>query len=85
MGRDDLRDLIRRQPFVPVRIFLTDGKTVDIHHPDQIYLARTYFQVPAAVDEGGYSVKTEYCSFSHLVRVDDLAEYNPTFSTTASS
>ena len=34
MNPKSFRVELRRQPFVPLRIFLTDGKTYDIRHPE---------------------------------------------------
>lgn len=36
MRREDIRDLTRASPFVPFRVYLTNGETYDIHHPDMI-------------------------------------------------
>ena len=41
MGPQDLFDLLRRRPFVPFRIFATDGRTFDVRHPDQALVLRT--------------------------------------------
>jgi hypothetical protein len=36
---ESLRDELRRQPFVPLRMHLTDGKSYDIRHPGMAMVA----------------------------------------------
>ena len=40
MCPQDFFDLLRRRPFVPFRIFATDGRTFDVRHPDQALVLR---------------------------------------------
>lgn len=40
MERDDLQAILREQPFEPIELGLTDGRTVLVRHPDQVMLAR---------------------------------------------
>ena len=40
MYEDDLKEAIRREPFVPVRITLSNGKAYDVTHPDGILVNR---------------------------------------------
>lgn len=35
MGQSDFLYYLRRRPFLPFRMFLTDGAFYDIRHPDQ--------------------------------------------------
>jgi hypothetical protein len=41
MGAEELRTLLRRQPFVPIRIHLTDGQTYQVRHPEMALLTRS--------------------------------------------
>lgn len=42
MTQDDLNEAIRgREPFVPVRIHLSNGATYDVTHPDGILISET--------------------------------------------
>jgi hypothetical protein len=34
MRPEELTELLRVRPFVPLRIHLTDGQSYEIHHPD---------------------------------------------------
>jgi hypothetical protein len=50
MRPDDIRQLLRRQPFEPFRICVLDGTTYDVRDPDLIALGRSAVQIgfPAA-------------------------------------
>ncbi len=38
--RDDLQAILREQPFDPIEVCLTAGRTVVVRHPDQVMLTR---------------------------------------------
>ena len=41
MRPEELRELLATRPFVPLRIHLTDGKSFDIRHPDNVLVLRS--------------------------------------------
>ena len=71
MGSKELLELVRKCPFVPLRIYMTDGRTIEIHHPDQIIVLKSVFVVPTGPTE--FPDRTEFCSLLHIVRVEQLA------------
>jgi hypothetical protein len=40
MRRAELQNVLQARPFRPIRLFLTDGSTIDIPHPDLCFLLR---------------------------------------------
>jgi len=42
MNAADIKTLVRKQPFEPVEIGLSDGRAVLIQHPDQVVIARRH-------------------------------------------
>jgi hypothetical protein len=40
MSPQELRDAVKRQPFVPFRLVLTDGQGYDIHHPNLLWVGQ---------------------------------------------
>ena len=40
MRPEELLELLRVRPFGPLRLFLTDSKTSDISHPEQVIVSR---------------------------------------------
>jgi hypothetical protein len=41
MRPEDLREYIRRQPFRPFRVTLTDGRTYEVRHPEMLMIGRS--------------------------------------------
>ena len=41
MRSEDIREFVRRQPFQPFRITLTDGRTYDVTHPELVMVGRS--------------------------------------------
>jgi hypothetical protein len=41
MFAHDLRDLLKRRPFRPFRITLTDGRSYEVRHPELAFLGRS--------------------------------------------
>jgi hypothetical protein len=41
MRPDDIRELLRRQPFQPFRIHLSNGTVYEVRHPELILVGRT--------------------------------------------
>ncbi|MBI1826807.1 MAG: hypothetical protein HY287_11175 [Planctomycetes bacterium] len=39
MRPGELRELFRRQPFVPIKIGMADGRSIVVRHPDQVVVA----------------------------------------------
>lgn len=73
MGAAELRALLRRQPFVPLRLHLTDGKQYDIRHPEMALLTRTTVDLGFDQEPGsGIADAIEFVSLVHIVRVELL-------------
>jgi hypothetical protein len=73
MRPEELRNLLRRRPFVPIRIHLTDGTTYDVRHPEMAFLTRSTVEVGIEHQEGsGIADDVIYCSLIHVVRVENL-------------
>jgi len=42
MGGNEIKTLIRKQPFEPIEIGLYDGRSMLIRHPDQVVVSRRH-------------------------------------------
>lgn len=71
MRATDVLEVLRARPFVPFRIYATDGKTHDVYHPDQalVLLTRVILPVPS---EGEIAERSEHLALSHVVRIEEL-------------
>jgi len=71
MRPTDLTELVRKQPFAPFRIHITDGTTYDVRHPDQIIVLRSR-AVLAVGGDNGVPEQLEHVSLLHVVRIEEL-------------
>jgi hypothetical protein len=84
MRPESLRDELHRQPFVPLRVYLTDGKTYDIRHPEmaivtsrEVYVGREETSPGSGIARG-----LDLVSLLHVVRVEQVP--SPTSSASTS-
>jgi len=64
MTANDIKAEIRGQPFVPKRIFVSDGSQYDVHHPDMCMIGLASIVVGIASDPGS-------TIFEQTVRIDN--------------
>ena len=69
-----LRDELHRQPFVPLRIYLTDGKTYDIRHPEMAMITsrEVYIGREETAPGSGIARECDLVSLLHVVRVEQM-------------
>jgi hypothetical protein len=78
MRPEELISLIRKQPFRPLRLILTDGQSYDIRHPDQVIVSRGLVDIGVGPDTAtGVVDRIDHCSLLHVVRVEELQSSAP--------
>ncbi len=51
MRATDLKNLLKTEPFAPIRLGLSDGRSVLVRHPDQVVLAERHVLIGLATLE----------------------------------
>jgi len=71
MPLEGILTLLRRRPFVPFRVFLTDGASYEVHHPELLMPgARSItIGIPADPTVPVYA-RTEIVALVHVVRLE---------------
>ncbi|HZT79033.1 MAG TPA: hypothetical protein VFA26_02325 [Gemmataceae bacterium] len=78
MRPEELTELLRTRPFVPLRIHKTDGQTYDIRRPDLVMVLRQRVDIGMQPDPAtGVLERVEHCSLLHIVRVEELPPVAP--------
>jgi hypothetical protein len=74
MRPDDFLQLLRRHPFRPLRLYLTDGTTYDIRHPEMALVQRSYveIQLPASESHLPLADQEVLVMLLHIVRIEFL-------------
>ncbi len=72
MRPNDIQDHVRRQPFQPFRIFVSDGAHHDVRHPEMVLLGRS--ELIIGLQRGGVDVFENFahCNPVHVTRIDPL-------------
>ena len=72
MAPQDLFKKLNAKPFMPFRVFLSDGKTYDVGLGTYAMMAPTELIIGIELDESGFPLKAAYISPNHVVRVEPL-------------
>ena len=72
MRPDEIRAHLRKQPFRPIRIYVSDGASYDLRHPESALVTRT--EVVIALDPGGDDIpqRCAYCDPIHITRIESI-------------
>jgi hypothetical protein len=79
MSHDEMRALLKAEPFQPFRVFVRDGRRYDVTHPRMNLLAPSFIKIgigapdlrPPIVDH------TEYVALKEIERVEMLPPAEP--------
>lgn len=74
MRPEDLKEFISRQPFQPLRVTLTDGRTNDIVHPDLAMVGRSSMAIglPRASESTHIYDRLVTVSILHIMQVEPV-------------
>ena len=72
MRPDDIRAHLRREPFQPVRVYISDGSRYDVRHPEMMLVTRT--EVIIAIDPGRDAIPDQkvFCDPIHITRIQPV-------------
>lgn len=73
MRAEDLMEMLRKRPFVPFRIYMTDGQTYDIVHPEAVLVLRSRAVIGLRPDpETKIADWSEDIALVHIVRTSAI-------------
>src|SRR5262249_56174336 len=73
MVYEELRELVNRTPFVPLRLYLSDGNQINVWHKEMIIVARRSVSVGLPLTpESTEADRTALLDLLHIVRVEPL-------------
>ena len=76
MRPDDLRRLLKRQPFCPLRIFVSDGSIYDITHPELAMVVHMSLRI-ALPPSGIMGSPLEHAIFVSIIHITRVEVYFP--------
>ena len=73
MAPEELRDVLRTQPFQPFRLVMTDGQAYEIRHPDLMMVGRRSAIVGLPGQPGRtFYERTVQVDLLHVIRLEPL-------------
>jgi hypothetical protein len=72
MRLQELQEALRRQPFQPFRIHLTNGQTFDVGHPEFAALTRTSIFVGHSSGDDEIPDRMIQCDLLHVVTLEPI-------------
>ena len=75
MSYKEILQLLDTVPFVPFRLYLTDGKTYTVPHPDFAWLMpnrATLLVAPRSKKSGHLLERMDYVAILHIVRIEHI-------------
>ncbi len=77
MRPEEILAYLRRQPFEPFRMHLTDGTTYEVRHPDQCILTRSAVHVAMPGPYTDYARGLAAYALIHINRLEPLTADQP--------
>ena len=72
MNPETLREQLRKQPFQPFRVYLSDGSRYEIRHPEMMAVSRRDVAIGLDSKNGELSERLALCDPLHVVRVEPI-------------
>jgi hypothetical protein len=75
MRLEEIQDVLRREPFTPFRVFVSDGATYDVRHPELCVPGRRclFIGMPAAGTTEPVFDRHAIVDLAHVTRLEPLA------------
>ncbi len=73
MNPESLALELNRDPFIPLRLHLADGRTVDVLNPGFCFIARLSLYVFAGKPRESLAEDVQLISLRHIVSVEPIA------------
>ena len=74
MRPDEIRAHVRKQPFEPIRVFVSDGLHFDVLHHDFMIVGRHEVIVAMAESSSEFPYRTAYLDPVHVTRIEPITD-----------
>jgi len=72
MRPNEIRDHLRKRPFEPIRIFLSDGSSYDVRHPETAFVTQREVVIGLDPGEDELPDRSAYCDPMHVTRIEPI-------------
>jgi hypothetical protein len=75
MKAEDLIELLEERPFSPIRLYLSDGRSHDVRHPEMAIVSQEIVTVGLPHDESSFVAgRLTHCATAHIVEAEPMFE-----------
>ena len=72
MTPESIQEHLRRQPFQPFRVFLSDGSDNDARHPEMVFVMRREVVIALHPRGGQLPDRAVDCDPTHITRIEPI-------------
>ena len=72
MRLDEIRTHLHKHPFIPIRVFVSDGSHYDVHHPDFMLLSRAEVVIGLNAGADQFPERNAYVDPVHITRIEPI-------------
>lgn len=72
MRPDLIRELLRQQPFQPVRVHLSNGSHFDVRHPELMLVTRRQVAIALDAVRDELPERMAYCDPIHITHIEPI-------------
>jgi hypothetical protein len=76
MEAEEIHRTLKRQPFEPIRIHISDGASYDVTHPDQVIVTKRWSYIGLGGTDGGPFQNSAVVTNLHITRLEPLRRSN---------
>jgi hypothetical protein len=69
---ETIQEHLRRQPFQPFRVFLSDGSAHDVRHPEMVLVMRREVIIAVPQQDQELPEHAVYCDPLHITRIEPI-------------
>ena len=72
MRAQEIQEHVRKRPFVPIRVFLSDDSRHDVRHPEFIFVMQREIVIGAPSRGDGIPESAVYIDPIHITRIEPI-------------
>jgi hypothetical protein len=77
MRAEEMRALLDRRPFQPIRLHITSGQTVDIRHPEMAFVTRSLVVIGVTESDERVADYAVHYNLLHVVKIEPFDGSRP--------
>lgn len=77
MRAKEILSHLRKQPFQPIRIYISDGASYAVRHPEMMAVSNTAVFIALPPMRGGVPDNNVHCDPVHITRIEPLNGAKP--------